>query len=268
MPTVSVIMGIYNCADTLPISIKSIIDQTYTDWELILCDDFSTDDTLSIAEKFANLHSNIVLIKNEKNRGLAYSLNQCLQIARGKYVARADADDICLPTRFQIQVDFLNKNPKYQVVGSSVILYDETGDKNIRKMTEIPDKYDLAKSVPFIHPTIMMYKETYNILGGYTVSKRTRRGQDADLWYRFYAAGFKGFNIQQPLCKYHESLNDYKKRNFKVRYMGMKTKFIGFRRLNLPIKYYIFVFKPLVSAIIPNRVMYFYHKRLKGKKYD
>jgi glycosyltransferase EpsE len=266
MPTVSVIMGIYNCEDTLADSLYSIINQTYTDWELIMCDDCSTDKTYTVAKEFADKYGNIVLIKNEQNMGLAFSLNKCLEVAKGQYIARTDGDDICLQERFQVQVDFLNNNPHYHIVGSSVILYDETGDKAIRHTIETPSKYDLVKGVPFIHPTIMMRKEIYDILGGYTVSKRTKRGQDADLWYKLFAQGFKGYNIQMPLLKYHESIKDYKKRSLKVRWMGMQTRFIGYRRLRLPVHYYIFVFKPLVTALIPKNVMYYYHKSMKEKK--
>src|SRR5699024_3305380 len=100
----------------------------------------------------------------------------------------------------------LDSNPEYDVVGSWVILYDESGDKGIRKNKEFPGKYTLLTSVPFGHPTIMMKKSVYKELGGYTVSERTRRGQDKDLWFRFFYKGFKGYNIQEPLYRYHESI--------------------------------------------------------------
>jgi len=249
VPTVSVIMGIYNCSDTLTDSIQSIINQNYTDWELILCDDCSTDNTYEIAKGFSDKYENIKLLRNSRNMGLAFTLNKCLSVARGKYIARADGDDICLPDRFKIQVEFLNQNHDYQVVGSSAILYDETGDRAIRKAIETPDKYDLVYKVPFIHPTIMMRKEAYDELEGYTVSDRTRRGQDTDLWFRFFAHGFKGYNIQKPLLKYHESLDDYSKRGFKVRWSGIKTRYIGYKRLGFPKRYYIFLLKPLIAAL-------------------
>lgn len=266
MPTVSVIMGVYNSADTLERCVNSLLEQTYTDWELILCDDGSTDDTYEIAKSISDKHSNITLLKNTSNKGLAYSLNKCLNVAQGKYIARMDADDISIPERFQKQVEFLENHPEYSVVGSSVILYDENGDMAVRKAIEYPDKYSLLKSVPFMHPTIMMRKEVYDILNGYTVSKRTIRGQDMDLWFRFFAKGFKGYNIQTPLLKYQESLSDYKKRSFKVRWNGVKTRFIGYRKLNYPLRYYIYLLKPVIAGLIPHRIMYFYHKKVKGKQ--
>lgn len=85
MPRVSIIMGIYNCESTLARSIDSIINQTYTDWELIMCDDCSTDNTLEVAKEYEDKYKNIKVIRNEKNMRLAYSLNQCLKIAQGGY---------------------------------------------------------------------------------------------------------------------------------------------------------------------------------------
>lgn len=264
MPNISVIMGIYNCEKTLSKSIESIMGQTYTDWELIMCDDCSNDKTYEVAKSYSDRYSNITLIKNDRNMGLAYSLNKCLKIAKGIYIARMDADDISMENRFMIQKNFLDKNPQYHVVGSAVILYDESGDKAIRKSIEVPVKTDLVKVVPFIHPTIMMRKHSYDLLKGYIVSDRTKRGQDADLWYRFYALGFKGYNIQQPLLKYHESINDYKKRSLIVRWRGMKTRILGYKALKFPLRYYIFAIKPLLTAIIPNKLMYYYHKSRRG----
>ena len=109
MPTVSVIMGIYNCEKTLSDAIDSIINQTYSDWELIMCDDGSTDNTYQIATKYSEKDNRITVIKNDTNSGLAFSLNHCLKYAKGEYVARMDADDISLPNRFEKQVAFLNK---------------------------------------------------------------------------------------------------------------------------------------------------------------
>lgn len=265
-PMVSIIMGIYNCEKTLEKSIESIINQTYTNWELIMCDDCSNDDTFKIAKKYENTYKNIKLIKNEINRGLAFSLNRCLEKAKGKYIARMDADDISLLERLEIQVEFLETNIQYQVVGSSIILFDENGDKGVRQVKEIPEKYDITRNVPHVHPSIMMRKETYDKLNGYTVSSRTRRGQDLDLWFRFYANGFKGYNIQKPLLKYHEGVDDYKKRNIRTAFEIMKTIYIGYKIIDIPKSKYIYILKPIISVFIPNKLMYLYHKNRKIRK--
>ena len=120
MAKVSIIMGIYNCQDTLADSIQSIVDQTFTDWKLIMCDDASTDNTLEIARGFQQRYPDkIVLCRNEINSGLSASLNHCLKYAEGDYVARMDADDISKPTRLETQLNILEQNPEFAVVGTS-----------------------------------------------------------------------------------------------------------------------------------------------------
>ena len=99
---ISVLMGIYNCAATLPEAIDCILAQTESSWELILCDDGSADDTYAVAQSYAEKYADqIVLLKNDKNMGLNYTLNRCLAAAKGEFVARMDGDDLCSPDRFQ-----------------------------------------------------------------------------------------------------------------------------------------------------------------------
>ena len=259
-PKVSVIMGIYNCEDTLERCLDSIINQSYSNWEVIMCNDASTDGTEEVAKKYAYKYKNIILLNNERNMRLAASLNNCLKVANGEYIARVDADDICLPNRFKRQVEFLNKNKEYHVVGSWLTTFNGQEEKSIRKMKERPCENDLLFGVPFAHPTIMMRKYVYDDLGGYTISDRTKRGQDLDLWFRFYHKKYKGYNIQESLYKYQESLDDYKKRTIKAAIGTMKTNYYGFKLLGFSKYKYIYLIKPLISACIPNKFMYTYHK--------
>ena len=92
MPKISVLMGAYNCAETIGKSIESIQAQTVTDWELIICDDGSSDNTIEIVKEYQNNDDRIVLIQNDKNRGLSYTLNHCLEVAKAEYCARMDGD--------------------------------------------------------------------------------------------------------------------------------------------------------------------------------
>lgn len=261
---VSVIMGIYNCENTLDKAINSIVNQTYTNWELIMCDDASTDNTYVVAKEYEKKYPNkIIVLKNEVNMRLAASLNRCIEVATGEYIARMDADDECVQNRFEKQVDFLNKNVEYDVVGSARFLNDESGYMKITKVKENPNKMDLKYGTPFAHPTIMIRKECINQLNGYQVLPRTIRGQDLDLWFRFFASGYKGYNLKEPLLIYHEDLKDYKKRTLKTSLMYVKTNLYGFKLLNFSLKTYIYAFKPLISAILPNKVMMKYHRKEK-----
>lgn len=121
---ISVIMGIYNCASTLDEAINSIINQTYENWELIMCDDGSKDDTyqkaLSYKEKYGD---KFIVLKNKNNEGLNYTLNRCLEVATGEYVARMDGDDISLETRFEKEIDYLETHPEIAIVSTPMIFF-------------------------------------------------------------------------------------------------------------------------------------------------
>lgn len=126
MAKVSIIMGIYNCAATLPEAIDSILAQTFSDWQLVLCDDGSKDSTYTVAESYQEKFPNkIVLLQNERNMGLNHTLNRCLQIANGEYVARMDGDDISLPTRLERKQDFWMRIPNMQL-SALQCFFDET----------------------------------------------------------------------------------------------------------------------------------------------
>ena len=126
---VSVIMGIYNCADTLGEALDSLLWQTYQDFEVILCDDGSTDNTVEVAERYVNKYPDkFILLRNEQNLGLNKTLNKCLHQARGKYIARMDGDDISLPERFQKEIDALETHPEFAVVSTPMIFIDKNGD--------------------------------------------------------------------------------------------------------------------------------------------
>lgn len=108
---ITVIMGIYNCEGTLAEALDSLLSQTFTDWNLVMCDDGSSDTTYEIAEQYQTRYSNkINLIKNERNMGLNHTLNRCLEFADGEYIARQDGDDMSMPTRFEKEVAILDSN--------------------------------------------------------------------------------------------------------------------------------------------------------------
>lgn len=251
-PKVSVIMGIYNCCDSLPQSIESILNQSFTDWELIMCDDASSDDTYNVAKEYKDkFPDKIILLQNNTNMKLAATLNNCLKVANGEYVARMDADDIAEVDRFKLQVEFLDNNEDISVVGGAAKISDGNTIIGIRYTNEIPTVNDVMFNPPFIHPTIMMRKKVYDALNGYTVAKRTQRGQDWDMWFRFFAAGYKGANLQEPMIVYHESKSDMKKRTLKAAIGCSKNAFYGYKTLHLPIWKYVFVIKPIISFFIP-----------------
>ncbi len=255
-PKVSIIMSVYNCSKTIRECIGSILSQTYTDWEFIICDDASTDNTLEIATEYSeNYRGKFVILHNEQNRRLAYSLNRCLEVARGEYIARMDGDDISLPNRLEEQVKFLDAHKEFAVVGTAMTPFDGTNEYSPRMLPEYPTPKLMLHSTPFAHATILMRKSAYEAVKGYTVSKRTARAQDYDMWFRFFACGLKGYNIQQSYYMVREDSAAYKRRTLKVRLYNVITMLKGFHLLRFPLYTYIYAFKPIVSWLTPNFII-------------
>ncbi len=264
---VSIIMGVYNCSQTIDEAIDSILKQTYSDWEFIICDDCSTDNTYKILLNYKEEYPNkFVLLKNEKNLKLAYTLNRCLKHVKGKYIARMDGDDLSEPNRFEKQVLFLKEKPNNDLVGTAMSRFNEDGLIDVLYPIENPNRYSLRKKLPFFHATIMTYKYVYDAVRGYTVSDRTQKGQDVDLWYKFYHAGFNGCNIMQPLYKVRENRDAIRRRNFKIRVNSCKTVLYGYRLLKYPIHWYL---KPILytffKVLIPYGLTDFYRKYQRHK---
>ena len=251
---VSIIMGVYNGASTLKNAIESIISQSYQDWELIICDDYSTDDSLQIMREYEKKDSRIVIIQNKQNSGLAASLNHCLTVVRGEYIARMDCDDLSVPDRLEKQVAFLDLHPEYDLVGTLMQGFNENGLLDIVHHKTIPNKYDLPKGAPFFHATIMIRTAVIKALNGYRITKHTVRTEDVDLWYRFFAMGFTGYNIQEPLYLVRMDDAAYQRRKFKYMLHASYIIWYGCPMVGLPFYYRIFCLKPILSWLIPSNV--------------
>lgn len=250
-PLVSVLMAVYNCSDTLEEAVQSIINQTYTNWELIMIDDSSSDDTYKKSLEIAKRDSRIKVFKNEKNLTLAPTLNKCLEQAKGVYTARMDGDDVCDPTRFEKQVKFLNEHPEFAVVSCMMDLYDNSGIYGTVKFVEYPEKTDFAIGSPICHAGCMMRKEVLEELGGYDISPKTERIEDYDLWIRLYLAGYKAYNIQESLYSMRDDRNAIKRRKFKFRLTEYKLRAKMSKEFNLSFKHRLMAFKPLILGLMP-----------------
>ena len=125
---VTVLMSVYNGEKYLSQSVESILNQTYENFEFVIIDDGSTDNSYSILKQYASQYSQIVLIKNEKNLGLTKSLNLGLKIAKGKYIGRQDADDVSHPERLEREIEFLEDHLDHAAVGTFVKILDKDGN--------------------------------------------------------------------------------------------------------------------------------------------
>lgn len=206
-PAISVVMSVYNSEEYLADAIDSILNQTFTNFEFVILNDGSTDKSLSIIESYMGEDERIVLISRE-NKGLPSSLNEGISIAKGKYIARMDADDISLPERLQTQFDFMESNPEIGVCGAWAYLFrDKPVRNNIIKHPEDHGSLiiRLLFSVCFVHPTVLIRRSVLDGLN-YVYNKNFNNSQDYELWSRL--AGITQFyNIQNPLLFYRISQN-------------------------------------------------------------
>lgn len=263
---ISVLMGLYNCAPTLPEAINSILAQTYENWELILCDDGSKDDSVLVAESYIEKYPNkIKLIKNETNRGLNFTLNRCLEQATGEYIARMDGDDTCPPLRFEKEVKFLEENLDVALVSCHMELFDEEGVYGVVKHKQYPQLKDFLKRSQFCHAGCMMRTSVLKELGGYTVSDKFLRVEDYELWVRLYLAGYKGYNIQEVLYSMRDDRNAIKRRTFKNRCNESRVIKKICKEGGFPFWMRVYAFVPILKWLTPSFIYKWLHKKKNAK---
>lgn len=270
-PKVSVIMATFNCEATIDSALDSILDQTYRNWELVVCDDGSTDRTpelLSAAkERFG---ARLVLLRNASNMKLPFSLNRCLEVASGELIARMDGDDLSEPDRFERQVEFLRANPQVDLVGTAMRRFNDQGVVDvIHPAAPRPDRWTLGRgsSVPFFHATILARREAFRGVGNYTVSWRTERGQDVDLWFKFFHAGYVGENIPDALYRVREDVGSIRRRTARVRWGGYVTRMKGYRSLGYPAGPYLRSTVDLLKIFLPARV-FVLHRAYRARRWS
>lgn len=254
-------MGIYNCAATLQEALDSLYAQTFQDFEIVLCDDGSKDNTYEVALDNQRQHANIVLLRNEQNLGLNATLNKCLAAAKGKYIARMDGDDISLPTRFEKQVKFLDEHPEYAVVSAPMIYFDENGEFRRGKGKGEVVARDFVHGSPICHAPCMARTEVFRSVGGYSVDERLLRVEDYHLWFKIFAAGYKLFMMDECLYMMRDDREAFRRRTFKSRVNETYVKSIGYRMINLPFYYQVFALRPLLIAMLPDCIYRILHKK-------
>lgn len=261
VPHVSVVMGMYNCAMTLGMAIESIISQTYTDWELIVCDDASTDDTYRIANEYAARDSRIKVLRNEHNVGCNIVLNRCIEMARGEYIAVMDSDDISLPQRLEKEVAILDNNPQYVVVGTATIHFDEKGDFLNLPWKERPQPSDFVHGIPHAHPSCMVRRSAMLEIGCYHTEPGMRRVEDYYMFASLYARGYRGYNLQETLVRYCDDNQAYMRRTWQTRLNEVYTYSKAFKILRLPFILYPMLLRPIVVGLLPRPLYNYLHRR-------
>jgi glycosyltransferase involved in cell wall biosynthesis len=185
-PLVSVAMPVFNGAQTIESAIRSVLYQTYENWELVLIEDGSTDETLAKARKFKD--SRIRIISDGTNQGHGARLNQAVELSRGKYIARMDQDDLCFPERFELQVDFLEENQDVDLLGTRAIVFADGGMiKGISSFRQLHNEICQRPWSGFYmpHPTWMGRTQWFR---KFRYQLDVNRAEDQDLLLRSYAS--------------------------------------------------------------------------------
>jgi glycosyltransferase involved in cell wall biosynthesis len=202
-PRVTVLVAVKDGLPWLRDAVESVLSQTYADFELLLVDDGSTDGSADAAESYGD--PRIRVLRNERNLGQVPSLNRGLHEARGEYVARLDADDVCLPGRLERQLALLESDPSVALVGTWMDVVDERGRLWGRLRGHVRDYPEfvfavLADRYPWGHPSLMFRRDVVLRLGGY--DEALAPAEDKDLYRRLALARHEARAIEEPLVRY------------------------------------------------------------------
>ena len=211
VPAISVLMpvwnGLRNGSDMfLKMAVESVLDQTFTDFEFVVVDDGSTDQTLSFLRRYVD--PRIMVVRSQVNEGIVSALNKGLKACRAPYIARMDADDVSTVTRLEIQKTFLDNRPQTAMCGTAMYVINEEG-KLVMHINDRPCNYTvvrefLKRGSPFVHGSVMYRKDVVLGLGGYSPDPRFKHAEDYELWVRM-AKGHVIENIPDATLYFHRN---------------------------------------------------------------
>jgi glycosyltransferase involved in cell wall biosynthesis len=251
-PKVSVVMSVHNEERYVSKAIQSILEQTFDDFEFIIIDDGSTDGTTEILSNYQQKDTRIRVLRHQSKKGLAQSLNEGIRIARGRYIARMDADDISLPTRLEKQVAFLDMHPEVGLVGTLCYEVDEN-DVIVRKWSLPSSTSDVRKALldlnPLVHTSVMVRKEVFDEIGYY--NETLQYSQDYELWLRI-ARQYEIANLPEPLVMLRVDLEKAMRKDAKARKHSLYVRFMHLRQSNAPAHYYLHLLRPFLLVVLPS----------------
>lgn len=265
-PEISVLMGVYyHRSDTalLERSVESILAQSVTDFEFLICDDGSAPETKRLLERYADQDSRICLVRTGGKISLPQKLNACLEMATGKFIARMDDDDYSCPERFRVQLQAMEDHPEIDFIGCNVALCRGMEAFAWKEFPEFPTVKDFFMTQPYVHPALFFRREVLDAVGGYCEEKYCDHCEDYDLLLRLYARGYRGMNLQRILLHY-TAPNLKGNRTMRHRWNEVVTRWRRFKQLQVLPQALPFVVKPIVVGLLPGFVL----RRLKERNYS
>jgi GT2 family glycosyltransferase len=246
-------MSVHNEERYVSKAIRSILEQTFDDFEFIIIDDDSTDGTTEILSNYQQKDARIRVLRHQSKKGLAQSLNEGIRIAQGRYIARMDADDISLPTRLEKQVAFLDMHPEVGLVGTLCYEVDEN-DVIVRRWSLPSSTSDVRKALldlnPLVHTSVMIRKEVFAEIGYY--DETLQYSQDYELWLRI-ARKYEIANLPEPLVMLRVDLEKAMRKDAKARKHSLYVRFMHLRQSDAPAHYYLHLLRPFLLVILPSR---------------
>jgi len=250
---VSIVVACYNGERFIDQCMRSLVNQTYTNIEIIICDDYSKDASRDLIRKWAEIDNRIKYIFLDKNNYSATARNRCIDMAKGKYIAIQDIDDISYENRIERLVFELEKKDEYSMISSSMSVFcDKPGDSEeiMSRNCRFPNKWTFLMGIPHNHPATLFKADCIKKIGGYAVGEKTRRIEDYDLFARLYAIGYKGINLSESLYYYRQDYNCIKRRSLKSRLEGISVMNRDFKMLKVYPIAYPFLLKPILGYFL------------------
>ena len=259
VPSVSVILPAYNCEKFIARAIESVLHQTFTDFEFIIINDGSTDRTEEVIKSFAD--PRILYQFNSTNKGLVFTLNKGIDIAKGQYIARMDGDDIALRERFRKQLDYLGKNDNVDLLATVVTLINEndepygTWESDERNISERDIRKYLPKDNCIAHPTVMGKTEIFR---KFKYNHTQSQSEDYDLWLRMVSEGVTIHKLPEPLLQHRILASSFTRSNQKNPFWRIaETQFrFAWQQLKKG-KLSLFIFKTFTYSFL-NMLMAFF----------
>ncbi len=257
---ISVVMPFYNREKYIAQTIESVLNQTFTDFEFIAIDDGSTDTSVEIVQQYADKDPRIMLIKNDKNRGISYSRNRGNALAHADLIAVVDSDDIYLPERFAKQYAYMQEHPEVSIVGTHAYVIDEEGVRTGDCITYLSAPDEIAKVFfykgPFLQPTTMYRKNVVTEMGGYR--DKYALIDELDLYFRLLLSGKQGANIPEFLVLYRKHAQSTEKHFAQKRKLLFALNREMIARFNPQLHFadYLFIYGwHMLGAIVPYGIM-------------